>query len=134
MFLLLSIGRYLSRFWLSCSGTLVCLLTYFYIIWLSDVLTLSAPDEVYSGNTSCAFYLISTFLLLSLGRYLCWWTVSPDSIIRPVVCASALTWFRRYIFYRNLQFVNHVIMIKTKVLLPQAQITFYDFGDHVQAL
>jgi len=23
--------------------------------------------------------MISTFLLLSLGRYLCWWTISPWS-------------------------------------------------------
>jgi len=34
-------------------------------------------DEGYSRNASCALNLISTFLLLSLGRYLCWWTISP---------------------------------------------------------
>ena len=34
----------------------------------------------------------------------------PESIIRPVVNASALTWFIRCIFYRNLQFL---IIIKT---------------------
>jgi len=38
------------------------------------------------------------FLLLSLGRYLCWWTISPNGIIRPVVNILALTWFIRYIF------------------------------------
>jgi hypothetical protein len=32
---------------------------------------------------------------------------------------SALTWFIRYIYY-NSQFLNNVIIIKTKVLLPQA--------------
>ena len=50
--------------------------------------------------------LISTFLLLSLDRYL-----------RPVVSVSALTWFIRYIYYWNLQFLNNVIIDKTKVLL-----------------
>ena len=44
----------------------------------------------------------------------------PEGIIRPVVNASALTWFIRYILYKNLQFRNHVIFIKTKVLLPQS--------------
>jgi hypothetical protein len=35
-----------------------------------------------------------------------------------------VTWFIRYFFYRNLQ----VIIIKTKVLLPQAQETVADSG------
>jgi len=42
-----------------------------------------------------------------------------EGIIRPIVSASALTWLIRYILYRNLQFLNHVIIIKTKVLLPE---------------
>jgi hypothetical protein len=42
----------------------------------------------------------------------------PEGIIGPVVSASALAWFIRYIFYRNLQFLNHVIIIKIKVFLP----------------
>jgi hypothetical protein len=42
----------------------------------------------------------------------------PEGIIHPVVSASALTWFIRYIYYRNLQFLNNVIINKTKVLLP----------------
>jgi hypothetical protein len=29
------------------------------------------------------------FSMLSLCRYLCYWTVSPRGIIHPVVCASA---------------------------------------------
>jgi hypothetical protein len=44
----------------------------------------------------------------------------PEGIIRPVVSASVLTWFIRYIFYRNLQLLINVIFIKTKALLPQA--------------
>jgi hypothetical protein len=67
-----------------------------------------------------------------VGRYLCWWTISPRSyrgllvpevIIRPVVSVLALTSFIRYIWYWNLEFLNNVIIIKTKVLLPQAWVT-----------
>jgi len=38
---------------------------------------MSVPDEGYSNNASYTLYLISTFLLLSPRRYLCWWTISP---------------------------------------------------------
>ena len=53
----------------------------------------------------------------------------PKRIMRPVVRASALTSFIRYmyIFYCKLQFLNHVIIIKTKVLLAQAYVTMADF-------
>jgi hypothetical protein len=44
----------------------------------------------------------------------------PEGIIRPVVSVSALTWVIRYIYYWNLQFLNNVIINKTKILLPQA--------------
>jgi len=44
----------------------------------------------------------------------------PETINRPVVSVSALTLFIRYIYYRNLKFLNNVVMIKIKVLLPQA--------------
>jgi hypothetical protein len=43
----------------------------------------------------------------------------PEGIIHPVITVSALTWFIRYIYYWNLQLLNNVIIIKTKVLLPQ---------------
>jgi hypothetical protein len=40
------------------------------------------------------------FLLLSLGRFLCWWTISPPGYHPPVVSVSVLTWFIRYLrFY-----------------------------------
>ena len=96
----------------------------FKIIWLSNLSTLSVLDEGYSKNVSCALNLISTILLLSLGRYFCWWTISPrgyhppssqcfyhwvdtsaggllvsEGIIRSVVSVSILTWFIRYIYY-----------------------------------
>jgi hypothetical protein len=47
----------------------------------------------------------------------------PEDIIHPVVRVSALTWFIRYIYYWNLQFLNNVIIINTKVLLPHAYVT-----------
>ena len=40
------------------------------MICLSNILTLSIPDEGYSRNASCAINQISTLLVLSLGRYL----------------------------------------------------------------
>jgi len=36
----------------------------FRIIWLSNILALSVPDEGYSGNVSCALNLLSAFLFL----------------------------------------------------------------------
>ena len=86
--------------------------------------SLSVPDEGYSRNPSCPLHLISTVLLLSPGWFLCWWTFSPrgyyspnihnfrEGIIRPVFIASALTWFIRNLSYRNLQFLNHIILLK----------------------
>ena len=86
--------------------------------WLSNMLALSVPDKGYSRNVSCALNLISTFYYnrwadTSAGRLL----VPAEGIMRQVVSVSALTWFISYIFYWNLQFLNHVIIIKTKVLL-----------------
>ena len=78
--------------------------------------------------------LISTFLLLLLGRYLCWCTISPGGIIHPVVFASVLTWLKIYIFSRNLQFLNHVYSIKTKVLLPHTYVDLLDLECPVNLL
>jgi hypothetical protein len=93
--------------------------------------TLSVPDEGYSRYASCALHLISTFLLLSLGQYLCSWTISPGGYHLASISVSALKWRSTYICYSNLQFLNNVIFIKTKVLLPQAYVTLTDFGDSV---
>ena len=41
-------------------------------------------------------------------------------IIHPVVGALAMAWFMRYIYNWNVQFLNNVIVIKTKVLVHQA--------------
>ena len=53
-----------SRLWLSCLGPWVLLLPNILIIWLSNLLILSVPDEGYSRNVPCALNLMSTFLLL----------------------------------------------------------------------
>ena len=52
----------------------------------------------------------------------------PEGIIRLVVSASVLTWFIRYIFYWNLQFINNVIINKTMVLIPHVYVTLANFG------
>ena len=51
-----------------------------------------------------------------------------------MVNASPLTRFIRYIFHKNLQFLNHVILITTKVLPPQADLTLTHFGVMVRML
>ena len=45
---------------------------------------------------------------------------------------QVLTWFIRQCYCWNIQFLNNVIIIKTKVFLPQ--VTLADFGYLVQAL
>jgi len=50
----------------------------------------------------------------------------PEEIIHPVVSVSVLTWFIRYIYYWNLQFLNNVIILKKYGFLPQA--TLADIG------
>ena len=42
--------------------------------------------------------------------------------------AWALTWFIRYIHYCMLQFLHNVIVDKTKVLRPQADVSTADFA------
>ena len=95
-------------------------------------------------------------LLLSLGRYLDWWTISPQryhplssrcfyhwvdtsagellvpkGITRSVVSVSSLTWLIRYIYYWNLQFLSNLIIIKTKDSFPSGIVA--DFGYPVWA-
>ena len=51
-----------------------------------------------------------------------------------MISASPLTRFIRYIFHKYLQFLNHVILITTKVLPPQADLTLTHFGVMVRML
>ena len=52
-----------------------------------------------------------------------------DDIIRPLVSVSVLTWYiiYRYIYDWDWQYLNNVIIIKTKILLPRAFVTLADF-------
>ena len=57
----------------------------------------------------------------------------------PKVSSASNQWFGNdmvsyYIYYWNLQFLNNIIINKTKVLLLQAQVTLADFGYFVYAL
>ena len=62
-------------------------------------------------NTKLKMTIMVAFCLLILFTSSC--------IICPVVSVLGLTWFIRYIYYWNLQVLNNVIIIKSKVLLPQ---------------
>jgi hypothetical protein len=79
-------------------------------------------------NASCALILISTFLWLSLVRFLCWWTVSPRGFHPPSSQCFGNDMVYYYIYYRNLQFLNNVNINQTNVILLQASITVPDFG------
>ena len=46
----------------------------------------------------------------------------PDGIIRPVISRLVQTWFMIYI--HNWNILNNVIIIKTKVIFPQAYVVF----------
>jgi len=118
-----------SRLWLSCLGHLVFLLPKTFklfglqIFWLWAYLIMG--DQGYSRNVQCTLNLLPTFLLLSLNQYLCWWTINTRGYHPPSsqCFGSSLHGSINIFFYQNLQFLNHVIIIKTKVLLPQSQVT-----------
>ena len=76
---------------------------------------LSVSNEGYFINASCAQNLTSTFYYYHLVDATAVRLLVPEGIIRPIVSASVLTWFIKL----YLQFLNNVIIIKTKVLLPQ---------------
>ena len=54
---------------------------------------------------------------IKLDIYIC---ITITGSIPLLVDYKSLTWFIRYIYYWNLQFLNYVIIIKTKLLLYQA--------------
>ena len=99
------------------------------------------PDGINRSVVSLTFLLLSlqngplvpdginrsvvslTFVLLSLQSG----PLVPDGINRSVVSLSIWTQFIIYI-------LRYVIIIKTKVLLTQAQMTLFDFGYSAQAI
>ena len=58
----------------------------------------------------------------------------PEGIIHQVVSVLTLTWFIRFFYYWNFQFLKILIIIKTEVLLPLAWVTLANFGYSVYAL
>ena len=80
------------------------------------------PDKCYSRNVPCTLNLISTFLLLSLERYLCCSTISS----RGYYTSSSQSFgtdmvYQIYILYKK-------FTIPKSHLLTQAQVTSADFG------
>jgi hypothetical protein len=88
------------------------------IICPSNISILSVPD--YSRNTSCALDMISMFHHYHWVDTTAGGHFFPEAMIRQVFSVSALACFNRYIYYCNLQFLNNVMINKTKVLLPHA--------------
>jgi hypothetical protein len=80
---------------------------------------LDSPIRFFLLGSCCSVFsfLCSLWVDTSAGEIL-----APDGITRSVVSASALTRFIRYtcIYYLNLQFLNNVVIDKTKVLLHHA--------------
>ena len=66
-----------------------------------------------STLANCQTFQVNTSVDTSAGGLL-----ATKSFTRSVVSVSALKWFIRYICYWNLQFLNHIIINKTWVLLP----------------
>jgi hypothetical protein len=56
-------------------------------------------DDGHSRNALCPLNVISTFALLSLGRYLCWWNICPRGI-PPSSHFLTLTCFIRYVLFK----------------------------------
>ena len=67
-------------------------------------------------------------LLLSLSRYLCWWTITLISSRWCYPPSSQCVGTDMFITEWNLQFLNNVIINKIKVLLPQTQLTLLRFS------
>jgi hypothetical protein len=80
-----------------------CILFWGYLVYIirdnyplsSNLSILRVPGVYYSRNASCALNLIYTIVLLSLGRYLCWyhltgsqWFDTSAGIIWQVVSGS----------------------------------------------
>ena len=66
-------------------------------------------------NASFVRNKTSTILLLSLGRYICCWSIISRGLICPVICVSSLTWFAGYTYYWELHSLSHVIIINTGI-------------------
>ena len=109
--------------------------------YIANLLKSSNLSYIKSQLSYLTFISHFTFVLLSLCRYLSWWTIRtrvyqpPSSqcfyhftdisaggllerecISRPVVSVLILTWLIRYIYNLNPQILNNVIKIKVLIL------------------
>jgi len=126
-FLYLSLQLFLIWFSPSYIYTVIRIYNYFdcgdhtgYLMW-------SRRQNVLLVSTSLAFVFF--FLHLEFILYHSWSVCILQTY--GLLYDSALTWFIRYIHYTNLQLLNNIIIIKTKVSLPHAWVTLADFAYHV---
>jgi hypothetical protein len=87
-----------------------------------------AIDDMGNCKWKFVYPRISTKFITGSIALLVDYILAPEGIIRPVVSASVLTLFIRYIYYWDLHFLNNIIINKTNVLLPQLWLTVVDFG------
>ena len=83
------------------------LMKVFSIFWLWAYLMMVISETCRAHYNSISIYM-----------YNCVDSAAGKLLVRPVVWASAQTWFIRYIFYWNLQFLHNIIINKTKEILP----------------
>ena len=90
------------------------------------------PDDGYWRNTSFAINKISTFFYYyhAVDTSAAGLLVG-EGIIRPVYSVAAVTCFIRYIQIWNLQFVNNVCIIKTKISFHQTFRLFQNFLNYL---
>ena len=72
------------------------------ILWVWRSENIEAHGCQWWRNASCSLNLISKFLLLSQGRYLCLWTICPRVYHAPssqCLFNLSLMWTRSYIIY-----------------------------------
>jgi hypothetical protein len=87
-----------------------------HIIMFTYVLHFLHPSEFFffgRKKSLCRFCFFEKWIS-EKNEYIDGGLLVPLGIIHPVVSASALTWFIRYIYYWNLPFLNSVIIIKTR--------------------
>jgi hypothetical protein len=58
--------------------------------------------------------------------------VNLQFINHVIITKTKVLLSKTYVTLVNLQFINHVIITKTKVLLPKTYVTLANFGDPVK--
>ena len=100
----------------------MCGISWCWLSCLSHLVGTTVPGGVV--DTKCDIFF-DNFLLQSLGRYLCWWTIDPwghHQTSRRCFVIDIVYYIYMY-YYRNLEFPNHIAIIKSTVLLHQVYVT-----------